>query len=212
MYLPTHFEESRPEVLQQTLRSHPLGLLVTLGGGGLEANAIPFLLDAGRGPHGTLRGHVARANPVWREARGEVEAMVVFQGPQAYVSPSWYATKAETGKVVPTWNYVLVQARGPLVVMDDPVWLRRLVGDLTEHHESTRAAPWKVDDAPADFTDRLLRAIVGIEIPLSSLRGKWKVSQNRPTADREGVVRGLNEIGSGEALRMAEQVSAPGAA
>ena len=212
MYLPTHFEENRVEVLQQTLRSHPLGLLVTLGGTGLEANAIPFLFDAERGPHGTLRGHVARANPVWREARGDVEAMVVFQGPQTYISPSWYATKAETGKVVPTWNYVMVQARGPLVVRDDAAWVRRLVGDLTERHESTRSAPWRVEDAPADFIDSTLRAIVGIEIPLTSLTGKWKVSQNRPAADREGVVRGLAELDAGDAQRMAEQVSAPGAA
>ena len=212
MYLPSHFDETRPEVLQQTLRSHPLGLLVTLGAGGLEANAIPFLLDAERGPHGTLRGHVARANPVWREARADVEAMVVFQGPQAYISPSWYATKAETGKVVPTWNYVLVQARGPLKVMDDPAWVRRLVGALTTRHESPRAAPWKVEDAPADDIDGLLRVIVGIEIPLSSLSGKWKVSQNRPAADREGVVRGLSELGAADADRMAEQVQTPGAA
>ena len=213
MYLPTHFEETRSEVLQQTLRSHPLGLLVTLGAGGLEANAIPFLFDAERGPHGTLRGHVARANPVWREARADVEAMVVFQGPQAYISPSWYATKAETGKVVPTWNYVMVQARGPLVVIDDAAWLRRLVGELTERHESSkRSAPWRVEDAPADYIASMLRAIVGIEIPLTSLSGKWKVSQNRPAADREGVVRGLAELGAGDAQRMAEQVSAPGAA
>jgi transcriptional regulator len=212
MYLPSHFDESRSEVLQQTLRSHPLGLLVTLGAGGLEANAIPFLLDAERGPHGTLRGHVARANPVWREARADVDAMVVFQGPQAYISPSWYATKAETGKVVPTWNYVLVQARGPLKVMDDPAWVRRLVGDLTTRHESPRAAPWKVEDAPADYIDSMLRAIVGIEIPLSSLIGKWKVSQNRPAADREGVVRGLSELSAADAHRMAEQVQTPGAA
>ena len=208
MYLPSHFEENRLDILQQTLRSHPLGLLLTLGANGIEANAIPFLFDAERGPHGTLRGHVARANPVWREARADVPATVVFQGPQAYVSPAWYATKAETGKVVPTWNYVMVQARGPLTVIDDAAWLRRLVGELTARHEGPRAAPWKVDDAPPDYIDTMLRAIVGIEIPLESLQGKWKVSQNRPAADRAGVVQGLAESNAA----MAAQVRAPGAA
>src|SRR5687768_11791718 len=118
MYLPSHFEETRLEVLHELMRSHPLGLLVTQGPAGMEANAIPFLVDTGRGAHGTLRGHVARANPLWREARGDTDSLVVFQGPQAYISPSWYATKAETGKVVPTWNYVMVQASGRLKVMD----------------------------------------------------------------------------------------------
>jgi transcriptional regulator len=208
MYLPSHFEENRLDILQQTLRSHPLGLLLTLGANGIEANAIPFLFDAERGPNGTLRGHVARANPVWREARADVPATVVFQGPQAYVSPAWYATKTETGKVVPTWNYVMVQARGPLTVIDDAAWLRRLVGELTERHEGPRAAPWKVDDAPPDYIDTMLRAIVGIEIALESLQGKWKVSQNRPTADRAGVVQGLADSNAA----MAAQVRAPGAA
>jgi transcriptional regulator len=214
MYLPSHFEESRPEVLQQTLRNHPLGLLLTLSANGIEANAIPFLYDAERGPHGSLRGHVARANPVWREARPDMPATVVFQGPQAYVSPAWYATKAETGKVVPTWNYVMVQARGALTVIDDAAWLRRLVGELTDRHEGRRAAPWSVDDAPADYVDGLLRAIVGIEIAVESLQGKWKVTQNRP-ADRESVARGLTEAAPGNGDNrhaMAAQVRAPGAA
>jgi transcriptional regulator len=209
MYLPSHFEENRPEVLAQTLRRHPLGLLLTLGATGIDANPIPFLFDAARGPHGTLRGHVARANPVWRDARADVPATVVFQGPQAYVSPNWYAAKAETGKVVPTWNYVMVQARGPLTVIDDPAWLRGLVGELTDRHEAPRASPWQVGDAPADYIDSMLRAIVGIEIPLVSLRGKWKVSQNRSAADREGVARGLSE--QPEHHAMAAQVRAPGA-
>src|ERR1700704_2452751 len=141
MYLPAHFEETRADVLHRLLREHPLGLRVRQGDSGLDANAIPFLLDPERGPHGTLRGHVARANPVWREARADVASLVVFQGPQAYVSPAWYASKAETGKVVPTWNYVMVQARGKLVVRDDPVWLRGLVGELTTRHEAARPAP-----------------------------------------------------------------------
>ncbi|HJV95798.1 MAG TPA: FMN-binding negative transcriptional regulator [Albitalea sp.] len=210
MYLPSQFEESRPEVLQQLLRAHPLGLLVTQGPAGMEANAIPFLFDPARGPHGTLRAHVARANPVWREARGDVDSLVVFQGPQAYVSPGWYATKAETGKVVPTWNYVLVTARGRLQVRDDAAWVRGFVSELTERHEAPLATPWKVDDAPEDFIATLLKAIVGIEIELTSLVGKWKVSQNRPAADREGVAKALASAGGDEATAMAHQVLRPG--
>jgi len=211
MYLPSHFDESRLPVLHELVRSHPLGLLVTQTGAGLEANTIPFLVDGERGPHGTLRGHVARANPLWREARGDVDVLVVFQGPQAYVSPSWYATKAQNGKVVPTWNYILVQARGRLQVHDDPAWLRRLVADLTAQHEAAMPAPWSVDDAPADFVDMLLKAIVGIEIEVTSWAGKWKVSQNRPAADRDGVAQGLSAQAGEQARAMARQVQQPGA-
>lgn len=194
MYLPSHFAETRPEVLHAALRDHPLGLLITQDAEHtLEVNPIPFLLDAARGPHGTLRGHVARANPVWREARRDAETVVVFQGPQAYVSPGWYATKAETGKVVPTWNYVTVVARGALRVIDDRGWLRGLVGELTERHEAAQARPWQVSDAPPDYIDTMLKAIVGIEIELVSLQGKWKVSQNRPAKDREGVAEALRD-------------------
>ena len=202
MYLPSHFEESRAEVLHQLMRTHPLGLLVTQSTphaegapAPIEANALPFHLDAARGPHGTLVAHVARANPVWREARTDAEALVVFQGPQAYISPGWYATKAETGKVVPTWNYVLVEARGRLIVRDDAAWVHALVSTLTDLHEAARPAPWKVTDAPADYIAVTQRAIVGIEVELSSLKGKWKVSQNRSAADRAGVVQGLTAIG-----------------
>ena len=194
MYLPSHFAETRPEVLHAALRDHPLGLLITQDAEhALDVNPIPFLLDAARGPHGTLRGHVARANPVWREARRDAETVVVFQGPQAYVSPGWYATKAETGKVVPTWNYVTIVARGALRVIDDAAWLRGLVGELTERHEAAQAKPWQVSDAPPDYIDTMLKAIVGIEIELVSLQGKWKVSQNRPAKDREGVAGALRD-------------------
>jgi transcriptional regulator len=210
MYTPEHFDESRPEVLHALMREHPFGLLVTQSSSGLAANGIPFLFDAQRGPLGTLRAHVARANPVWREARTDVESLVVFQGPQAYVSPSWYATKARTGMVVPTWNYMMVQARGRLQVRDDPQWLLQLVSELTERHESGRDAPWKVADAPETYIQGLLKAIVGLEIELASLDGKWKVSQNRPAADREGVVSGLVQQGTDMALAMAAQVKQSG--
>jgi len=194
MYLPTHFAEQRPEVLHKLIEDHPLGLLITLNDAGLQANPVPFFLDADpAGGPGILRAHVARANPLWRETRSDVETLVVFQGAQAYISPSWYPAKAEHGKVVPTWNYVTVQARGTLRAIDDAQWLRAFVSRLTQHHEATQAKPWAVTDAPPDYIDSMLRAIVGIEIVLSSLAGKWKVSQNRGVADRTGVARGLRE-------------------
>jgi transcriptional regulator len=210
MYLPTHFDEKRPEVLQRLVHDEPLGLLVTHGGSGLQANSVPFLLDAGAGPHGTLRAHVARANPVWRDADGG-EALVVFQGPQAYVSPGWYPSKAEHGKAVPTWNYVMVQARGTLRAIDDAAWLHAFVTRLTTKHEAAQAQPWAVTDAPPDFVDSMLRAIVGIEIELTALAGKWKVSQNRPAADRAGTAAGLDALGGEGHLAMARQVRTPGA-
>jgi transcriptional regulator len=211
MYLPAHFAESRPEVLSALVRSHPFGLLVTQNrAGGIDANSIPFFLDAAAdGTPGVLRGHVARANPLWQAARDDVDALVVFQGPQGYVSPAWYPSKAEHGKVVPTWNYVMVQARGTLRAIDDRTWLRAFVTRLTERHESERAAPWAVSDAPADYLETMLGAIVGIEIVLSSLTGKWKVSQNRPAADRAGVVAGL--LAEGGDVALAGEVRAPGA-
>jgi len=205
MYLPKHFEETRSEALHELIRTHPLGMLVTLNGAGLQANSVPFILDADpAGGPGILRAHVARANPLWRETRGDVEALVVFQGPQAYISPGWYASKAEHGKVVPTWNYVMVQARGTLRAVDDADWLRAFVTRLTTKHEAVQAQPWAVTDAPADYIDTMLRAIVGIEIPLTALTGKWKVSQNRPAADRAGVVAGLTAVGQPQSARLVE--------
>jgi transcriptional regulator len=204
MYNPSHFVENRPEVLGQLIHDHPFGLLISQSDAGFEADTLPFLLDDDGAGNRTLRGHVARANPLWRRAGSEV--LVVFQGPQAYVSPAWYPSKAEHGKVVPTWNYVLVQARGTLVAHEDTAWLRQLVGELTDRHESARAQPWQVGDAPADYIDKMLGAIVGVEIPLRSLQGKWKVSQNRPAADRAGVVRGLQAQGDDAAIAMADRV------
>jgi len=211
MYLPSHFSESRPAVLRAFVRAHPLGLLVTQNrDGGVDANSVPFVLDAEGDAPGVLRAHVARANPVWQTARDDVDALVVFQGPQGYVSPAWYPSKAEHGKVVPTWNYVMVQARGRLRAIDDRGWLRDFVSRLTDRHEAGRGAPWAVADAPADFLETMLGAIVGIEIALGSLAGKWKVSQNRSAADRAGVVDGLLREHGDRAL--AEQVRTPGGA
>ncbi len=206
MYLPAHFEETRVEVIHRLIHEHPLAVLVTLDSAGLNANHIPLEIDPEPAPFGTLRGHVARANPVWRDFSRDVEALTVFQGPQAYISPAWYQTKKETGKVVPTFNYIVVHAYGSLRIIEDEAWLRGLVERLTTRHESGRAEPWKVSDAPEDFIKTQLRAIVGIEMPVTRLVGKWKVSQNRPPLDREGVVRGLGEMKDANATAMAKLV------
>ena len=189
MYLPKHFEQRDPVVLAAAMQAHPLATLVLATPEGPTADLIPLEYDAGAGPYGSLRGHVARANPLWRHA-GAV-ALAVFHGPQAYVSPGWYPSKAEHGKVVPTWNYTMVQARGVLRAVDDALWLRALVGRLTDRQEAPQAAPWTVGDAPDEFVAQMLRAIVGIELELTSLVGKWKTSQNRSDADRQGVAAAL---------------------
>ena len=191
MYQPSHHSEDRLEVQHALIRTYPLGALVTLGEEGLVANHIPFILDEGAGALGTLRGHVARANGQWREFRRDVEALVIFQGPQSYITPSWYPTKQETGKVVPTWNYVVVHAYGAIRAIEDGNWLRDQIERLTALQEGVRAEPWAVSDAPGAFIDAMMKAIVGIEIDVTRMEGKWKVSQNRPLADRHGVAQGL---------------------
>ena len=186
MHCPAMFREERIEVLQQLIRHHPLATLITSGSHGLSANLIPFTL------HGdVLRAHLARNNRQLDDLRAGGEALVVFQGPECYVSPAWYPSKAEHEKVVPTWNFVMVQARGTPQVMEDADWLRALVGQMTDQLESEREQPWRVDDAPADFIAGQLRAIVGVEIPIAAIEGKWKISQNRQQADRQGVIDGL---------------------
>ena len=190
MYLPKHFEQHDRNALIALMRERPLATLIVPGEDGTPcADLIPLEFHPHEGPHGTLRGHVARANLLWR--RAGAQALAVFTGPEAYVSPGWYASKREHGKVVPTWNYTMVQARGTLRAIDDAPWLRALVGRLTDQHEAAQPAPWQVSDAPDDYVQQMLRAIVGIEIALSTLVGKWKTSQNRSAADREGVAHGL---------------------
>ena len=195
MYQPPHFREDRIEVQHDLIRAHPLGLLITAGPGGLMANPIPFVLDAAASERGTLRAHLARANPQWRDLGAVEECLVVFQGPQAYVTPSWYATKQETGKVVPTWNYATVHAWGRPQIMDSEGWLRSQIDALTAQKEEPRALPWQVADAPEAFVAAQIKGIVGIEIPIARIEGKWKVSQNRPEADRAGVFQGLQAEG-----------------
>jgi transcriptional regulator len=174
------------------MRAHPLAMLVTAGEGGLMANLVPFLIDAGSGAKGMLRAHLARANDQLAALRAGAEAMVLFQGPHAYVTPSWYASRAESHKVVPTWNYVTVHAWGTPRVIDDPDWLRQQIGELTDLNERERQVPWSVDDAPASFVTSQIKGIVGLEIPIARIEGKWKVSQNRALSDRHGVVEGLS--------------------
>lgn len=190
------------------IRSHPLAMLVTHAEGRLEANHLPLLIDPEPAPNGALRGHVARANPLWRQAHDGHEALAVFQGQQAYVTPSWYPSKRETGKVVPTWNYAVVHASGPLIIHDDADWLRDLVSRLTAQQEAPLAQPWGITDAPADYIGQMLKAIVGIEIPVTRIEGKWKVSQNRSTADRAGVIAGLEARSDGQSQQMAALVEA----
>jgi transcriptional regulator len=201
VYIPATNAEHRPEVMFEFIEAHPLGVLVTSSSEGLFATHLPLLLDRARGAHGGLEGHVARANPQHTFPSGETEALVIFSGPDAYISPTFYPSKAEHGKVVPTWNYVAVHAYGRLRYTSDPVFLRNHVGRLTARHEAGSSKPWSVEDAPVEYVDQMLRAIVGVEIEITRLEGKWKMSQNRPAADIDGVVAGL---GGSESTRERE--------
>lgn len=191
MYLPKHFEERDPARLRGLIRRYPLGSLVTATASGLDANHIPFLLTDSGSAAGTLRGHIARANPLWREAVRDAPALVIFRGPDSFISPTWYPSTREHASNVPTWNYAVVHVHGVLRFVDDPAWVRSHVEALTREHEKKRDPSWAVTDAPADFVDKLVAAVVGVEISVTQLVGKWKVSQNRSIADRAGVVEAL---------------------
>jgi transcriptional regulator len=198
VYVPPLFKEDRINVLHDAIRTAGLVTLVTLMPDGLIASHVPMLLDPEPAPYGTLLGHVARPN---RQAKGAVagtEALAIFQGPDAYITPSWYETKRQTGKVVPTWNYVTIHAYGTIEFFNDAERLLDIVTRLTDREEARRAAPWAVTDAPSDFIDVMLKGIVGFAIPITRLEGKWKMSQNRPAEDRTGVVEGLTEGGRDE--------------
>jgi transcriptional regulator len=210
MYLPAMFAEDRVETLHAAIRSAGLATLVTQTAQGLIASHVPMLLDPEPAPYGTLLGHLARANP---QALGAVgDGLAIFQGPDAYVTPSWYATKRATGKVVPTWNYVAIHARGPVTFFDDADKLLDIVTRLTEREEANRPQPWAVSDAPADFVHGMLRSIIGFALPIARLEGKWKMSQNRPAEDQAGVVAGLQAEGRTDVAALVTEVARkPGA-
>ena len=198
MLTPNIFKEDDLDILHRLIRSHPLGTWVTSKDDVLDVNHIPFVLDVTQGKYGVLKGHVNKANPVWKTLPTKKDSIVTFQGAESYISPSWYPSKQEHGKVVPTWNYVVLHAHGIPRAITDRDWLYDQLNSLTDQHESGRDQPWKVSDAPSDFTDRMVKGIVGIEIPIGNLLGMWKTSQNKQQNDKEGVVKGLgySDMGS----------------
>jgi len=206
MYLPKLFEEKRLDVLHSFVREHPFGALVVMSSNGLDANHLPFEIDTESGPFGTLHCHVSRANPVWRDFSFDIEALAIFEGPNTYITPTWYPSKQETGKDVPTWNYMVVHARGPMRVIDDVHQVRAHLEKLVAKNEKGRPHPWKITDAPEDYVNKQLSLIVGIEIALTSIFGKWKLGQNRQLRDRHGMLQGLLEANTPETLAVATEV------
>ena len=206
MYLPAHFAQSDLEELQRLIGDHPLGTLVTLSADGLNSNHLPFLMASGAGPYGSLIGHVARNNAVWRDFSDQHEVLVIFEGPSAYISPNWYPTKAETHQHVPTYNYTVVHAYGRLVIHDDEKWLRGLLGRLTKKMEASQPKPWNMGQAPPDYMRAMIGAVVGIEVEVTRLVGKWKVSQNRLPVEQQGAAMGLRATGEPDAVAMAELI------
>lgn len=205
MYIPQQFDEPRTEIMHELIRAKPLATLVVLTANGLDANHIPLHLSLDS-PLGILRGHVARSNPIWKEYQENVDVLAIFHGPDTYISPSWYATKSEHGKVVPTWNYAVAHAYGRLRVIHDAAWIRKQLDFLTLENEASFKVPWKISDAPSDFTDNLIKAIVGVEITITKLMGKWKVSQNQPSQNQLSVVYGLSNRDDQDALAIAQLV------
>ncbi len=191
MYIPKHFSEPNTVELHALMRAYPLATLVSISAHGLNANHIPLHLDAATGTHGTLSGHLARKNPLWKDIANNNQMLAIFHGPDAYVTPSWYASKAQTGMVVPTWNYVAVHVHGTVKVIEDKEWLRTHLSSLTADQEAKFKQPWQIEDAPADFIDKLMHAVAGIEMEITHLSGKWKVSQNQSVENQLGVIQGL---------------------
>lgn len=193
MYNPSHFRSTDTKEATDLVRSFPLGLLISTGSQGIQASPLPFLYFPEEGEHGVLRAHLARANPHWKDFEQNSTCLVVFQGEHGYISPSWYASKASTHQVVPTWNYAMVQMHGTVRTTDDPGWLQSQISALTAQQESGMPQPWQVTDAPEEFIERQKRAIVGLEITVTRVEGKWKMSQNRSAADQSGVIAGLRQ-------------------
>jgi len=196
MYLPTHFREDSLDTLYNLIEAHPLGCLVTSGAAGLDANHLPFDLDRQPAPSGVLRAHIARANPLWRAVEKEAEVLVIFQAEQGYISPNWYPSKQDTHKQVPTWNYRVVHAYGRISFHEDPAWIRALLIRLTDRHESAQPRPWTLEESPPEFIARMIGAVVGVEITLSRVLGKAKLSQNREDRDRAGAATALQAQGN----------------
>lgn len=203
MYIPKFNEEKDIGVLHSLIKTHPFGTLVTNAGGELIANHIPFFLDGSSGEFGTLMGHVARANHVWKSIPQDLESLVIFQGNHSYITPSWYPSKQEHGKAVPTWNYAVVHTYGIPKVIEDKDWLHAHVNQLTNIFEKHQQQPWKVSDAPDEYIRKLLAAIVGVEIPISRMEGKMKLGQNRSDDDQLGVLQGLTTAGSDQSCGLA---------
>lgn len=210
VYEPPLFREDRVDVMHEVMRAHPFATLVSNLNGRLTADHLPLVIHPDLSEKGTIRGHIAKANPLWRDREHVSEVLAIFQGPQAYVTPSWYASKKEHGKVVPTWNYVVVHAHGHLNFMEHADWILAHLKDLTGRHESHRPVPWQVSDAPADYVARQIKGIVGIEVEISELQGKRKLSQNRSQTDRVGVERGLRLEPDPEAAAMADLIDVSG--
>jgi transcriptional regulator len=207
MFTPAIHRQNDLPTLHQQMSASSLATVVSQGANGLQASHLPLLLEPGEGEYGTLYGHFARANPQWRDLEGGGEALAIFQGPDAYVSPGWYPSKAEHGKAVPTWNYIAVHAHGRAEVFDDPERLLQLVSRLSERHEAGREKPWAVSDAPRDYIDAMLRAIVGFALPIQRLDGQWKLSQNRSAADKAGVREGLTASADARDRELAARMS-----
>lgn len=206
MYIPKHNEETRTDVIDRLIRAHPLASLVTMGSSGLFATHLPMVLHRTGEDHAILRGHLSRANRQWKEFSPEIQALAIFSGPEHYITPGWYPEKAETGKVVPTWNYAVVHVYGPLQVIEDPDWLLTHLNTLTDTHEASRPIPWSVADAPEDFIATIARGIVGLELKIERLEGKWKVSQNQTAQTRASVVEGLEALDTEASLAMRDLV------
>jgi len=207
MFQPTPFQEQRIPVMHDLMRAHPFASLISYGSDGLSADHVPLVVHESGSEHGTLRGHIAKANPLGKSVDAAADVLAIFQGPHHYVTPAWYVSKQEHGKIVPTWNYAVVHAYGPMRVIDDADWLLAQVQSLTSQHEAGRNQPWAVNDAPTNYIEKMLRGIVGLEIPISRLSGKWKVSQNKSDADREGVAKGLKEEATTSALQMVDLIA-----
>ena len=210
MHVPNKFKETNKDVLQNLIRSHPLGTWIISVDDELDVNHIPFVLDSTQGEFGVLKGHVNIANPVWKSLPTATSSAIVFQGAETYITPSWYASKQEHGKVVPTWNYAVVHAHGRANIVRDRNWLFEHLNALSDQQEEKQPEPWKVADAPKEFTDKMINGIVGIEIPISALVGAWKTSQNKNQSDRAGIINGLSNSENSQSTEMASYIAHQG--